>query len=606
MDLAVGRFPARTPDEARILVDRTIRYVTQTDNTGLWQNRVLLFADYKPGEGSIHMANTEQLYNIAQQESPCLNVSKIYFDNFPIQGTAAGARFPTARQALITDLNRGSLLVNYVGHGGETGLSNSQIFEVPDIASLSNANSLAFWVTATCDFGRHDDPDRKSGAEFLVTNPNGGAIGCLTSVREVFSGQNQVFNSNFFRNVFDFDADLGRYITLGETTQRTKNMSWGVADVNNRNFGLLGDPGIQLAFARYRTVLTDINTRPVEPNAPDTLRALQFVTLRGEVQDRNGERLTSFFGDMDLAVFDKPKQNITREMAFKFFTQDVVLFNGRVSVNAGEFTASFYVPLDISYEIGPGKVSFFASSPQVDAAGCNTDFIVCCTDPNATSNDHPPTVALHMNDLNWVSGGMTDQSPMLIALLADDQGINTTGLGVGRELVAFLNGDERDPIVLNEFYSAKKDSYNEGEVRYRLSGLPEGRYNLRMKVWDVTNNSGEGYTDFVVASDAKLALDNILNYPNPFTTHTTFFFNHNKPGELLEAQVRIFTVSGKMVKTLRSSFFADGNLCNHIDWDGLDEFGDRIGRGVYVYQVVLRQPSTGETAAEYEKLVLLR
>jgi hypothetical protein len=212
---------------------------------------------------------------------------------------------------------------------------------------------------------------------------------------------------------------------------------------------------------------------------------------------------------------------------------------------------------------------------------------------------------LYMNDESFAFGGITNESPTILAFVEDESGINTVGNGIGHDIVAVLDENSDKPIVLNDYYEAELDSYQRGSIRYSLSELEEGRHSLTLKVWDVHNNSSQEYTEFVVAREAELAIEHVLNYPNPFTTHTDFFFEHNQAGSSLEVQIQIFTVSGKLIKTIDSFVMTDGFRSEPIAWDGTDDFGDRIGRGVYLYKVRVRN-TEGDYAEKLEKLVILR
>jgi len=364
---------------------------------------------------------------------------------------------------------------------------------------------------------------------------------------------------------------------------------------------------LPLALTDFEVAITAVNGQPYQANNTDTLRALGQVRIQGEIQDRNGTYQPGFNGEVQLAVYDKPQIRRTYKANYLWSDQSVLLFNGRATVTAGRFDLTFVLPLDINYAPGNGRLTVYADLANQAALGCTDDFIICCTEPGVDPNaSTPPMVELYLNDENWIDGGMTNQEPLLLANVRDDLGINTTGLGVGRDLTAVLNDNEAEPIVLNDFYEAKRDTANEGRIEYRLRDLEPGEHRVQVKVWDVTNKSATAETFFIVENDAELALDRVLNYPNPFTTRTNFFFEHNRVGEQLIAQIRIYTVSGRLVKYLESEFTATGTLANHIEWDGLDEYGDRIGRGVYVYEVTLRVPRTSETISEYQKLVLLR
>lgn len=603
LDISIGRFPVNTIEEATIMVDKVVNYYSNPTTFGEWRQSVLLVADHKDTDGTTHVSQADSYTQLIDKNAPCYNVDKIYLDNYDMLSTANGNRFPDATEALHNKLSKGSLIVNYTGHGGETGWSNAKILEIPDITKLDNGYKLPVYVTATCEFGRWDDPNRAAGAEEVILAQNGGAIAMFTTVRVVYSGPNYVLNTNFYRHVFEFDTILGRMPTMGEVFTVTKNNSW-LSQINNRNFTLLGDPALALNYPKYKAVISTINGNSATDSIVDSIATMTKVTVSGEVQDEFGNKLTNYNGDMKISVFDKPSKFVTKRIPFTFFWQKNKIFNGAASVNNGDFTFEFVVPIDISYEDGFGKISVYFDNDQTDGGGCADQIYVGGT--GSITDDKGPELELFMNDEKFADGGMVGSSPMLLAKLFDENGINTVGNGIGHELTAILNQNENEVIVLNDYYEAEKDSYQNGTIRYPFSELPVGQHSVRVKVWDVANNSAEGTVTFVVADDAEMALGHVLNYPNPFTTNTKFYVEHNRNGNLMDIQIKIFTVSGKLVKTLEDSFFSDGNLYCDLDWDGLDEYGDKLGRGVYVYQVTLKQVESGEKATKFEKLVVLR
>ena len=223
---------------------------------------------------------------------------------------------------------------------------------------------------------------------------------------------------------------------------------------------------------------------------------------------------------------------------------------------------------------------------------------------NVAEDNIGPTIDLFLNDSTFIKGGMTDEQPVLIANVFDENGINTVGNGIGHDIVAVLDQNSANAIVLNDYYESDLDTYKSGKIKYPFSSLSEGKHTLTLKVWDVYNNSGTAETEFVVANDANIAIDHVLNYPNPFTTNTGFFFEHNAPGQELEVTIQIFSVSGKLVKIIENNVVADGYRIGPIRWDGRDEFGDKIGKGIYVYKVKVTSPNSGSTE-QIEKLVIL-
>lgn len=605
LDIAVGRLPVSTPASANSVVDKIIRYVNEPSGFGPWRNKVVLVADHKDDEGYIHLSQADSYGPDIEAADPCINVDKIYMDNYTMETTASGSKFPDGKSALLKSLDEGSLLVNYTGHGGEIGWSNSSILDIADINSLTNGNRLPAYITATCEFGRWDDPGRLSGAETMFLKEQGGSIAMFTTVRVVYSGPNFVLNQNFYNYVLTEDTVAGRMPTMGEVFMRTKNASW-LNGINNRNFSLMGDPAMTLAYPELKAVITKINGVNVSSTAIDTLSALSLVTVEGEIQDANGQFQNNFTGDLFTTVFDKPAMFTTKRAPYNFFWQKNRIFNGTASVTNGRFSFQFVVPIDISYEDGLGKISLYTKDPQRDGAGCNKRIYIGGSGQGTIVDDKGPELELFMNDEKFVDGGMVNPDPLMLAEIFDDNGLNTVGTGIGHELTAVLDNNEQDVILLNDYYAASKNSYKEGRISYPFEDLTPGEHSLKVKVWDVANNSSSATITFVVADDANMALGHVLNYPNPFTTHTQFLIEHNRNGSVLDVQVKIYTVAGKLVKTLQDNFYADGNLYSELTWDGLDDYGDAIGRGVYVYQVVVRDDTRGGNISKFEKLVVLR
>lgn len=607
LDVAIGRMPVKNVADADILVDKVINYISNPDGYGAWRNRVVLVADHKDSDGVIHISQADSYTPDIDRSNSCINVDKIYMDNYLMENTASGGRFPDGKDALLKSLDEGSLLVNYTGHGGEIGWSNASILDISDINNLRNGNRLPAYITATCEFGRWDDPGRTSGAEVLFLKEEGGSIAMFTTVRVVYSGPNYVLNQNFYDYVLSRDTVENRWPTMGEVFQKTKNASW-LGGINNRNFSLMGDPGMPLAYPTLNAAVTKINGVPISTidTIPDTLGALSLVTIEGEIRDDAGTLQSNFSGDMQISVFDKPSKFITKRAPFPFKWQKNRVFNGQATVTNGIFTFQFVVPIDISYEDGLGKISLYVNNNANDGAGCNDNIFIGGSSGASIVDNEAPEMELFMNDEHFADGGLVGRSPLMIADVYDENGLNTVGTGIGHELTAILDGNENDVIVLNDFYKADINMYQEGRIEYPFKDLTDGEHTLEVKVWDVANNSAKRTISFVVADDANMALGHVLNYPNPFSTRTNFYIEHNRNGHLLNVSVRVYTTSGRLVKSLDDTFFAEGNLYSSLEWDGLDEYGDAIGRGVYVYQVTVRDEESGERVNTFEKLVLLR
>ncbi|HVG42766.1 MAG TPA: type IX secretion system sortase PorU, partial [Chitinophagaceae bacterium] len=450
----------------------------------------------------------------------------------------------------------------------------------------------------------------QSLGEELIVRPKTGAIALMTTTRTVFAFSNRVMNDNYLRIALQRDS-AGKYKTLGEAVQAAKNFTYqNFGDVaNNRKFTLLGDPAMTLAFPKLQVTATTINGVDLAADA-DTLQAMDMVNLQGEVKDKNGVLLNNFNGTVYLSLFDKPQTVTTLgndPTSFKvpFSVQTGVLFKGKATVTAGKFLFNFKLPKDINYQYGKGKISLYAQNGADDGGGFSNNIIIGGLSTNASSDREGPTINAYLNNEQFVGGSITGSTPILILKLTDSSGINTGGTGIGHDLVATLDNDNRTYFVLNSFYESELDNYQKGSLRFQLPELAPGRHSLKIKAWDAVNNSSEHTLEFIVNNKNKLVIDHVLNYPNPFTTKTAFWFEHNQSGEDLKVKVEVFTVTGKLVKTLQQTINNSGNRSSDLEWDGRDDLGDKVGRGVYVYRLQVIAPN-GKKASMLQKLMILR
>jgi hypothetical protein len=602
LDIGVGRFPVKSFEEAREVTDKTISY-SGPGSMGDWRNTLCFIGDDE--DFNIHMTQADALAKSVEQKRPGFIITKIYLDAYQQITTSSGPRYPDVNAAINQRINRGALIINYTGHGGESGLAHERIMEISDILSWENKDRYPLFITATCEFSRFDDWEQTSAGECVLLNPEGGGAALLSTTRLVYSGPNHALNEQFYNFAFEKDENQ-QYLRLGDIIRLTKNNSG--AGINRRSFALLGDPAIVLNYPKYRIAATAINGIPVSAN-PDTLKALGKVTVSGIIEDDNGNVFSSYNGTIYPTVFDKV--SVIKTLAndggdpFTFSIRNRILYKGKASITNGEFSFDFIVPKDISYNYGPGKISFYGMDELTDANGSFDEVIIGGSSDSISDDTEGPTMKIFMNDDKFVFGGTTDENPKLLIYVSDSSGINTVGTGIGHDLTAILDDATVNPVVLNDYYEADKDSYQSGKILYQFKNLEEGTHKLKVKVWDVHNNSAEDYTEFIVASSEDFIIKNLLNYPNPFTTHTSFYFEHNQPGTDLDILIQVFTVSGKLVKTIENRVTATGYRCGPFEWDGLDDFGSRIGRGVYIYRLKVRTNS-GQTVEKFEKLVILR
>lgn len=595
LDLGIGRFPVQNVTSARQMVDKVIRY-HDPKGLGDWRNNIVLLTDDE--DNNIHMHDGMAYAKIVEDNYEEYNVRKVYSDAYKQETVGNGQRYPDVVKEVNRAFNDGALIVNYSGHGGEVQLGAEKFVEIPQINSWSGGERLPLFITATCEFSRFDDPARQSAGELVLLNPNGGSIGLLTTVRLVYQWPNLQLNKNFYiDNAFSYAPD--QVPAVGDLMRKTKNET--TPSVNNRSFAYLGDPAVKLAYPKYHVVATEINATPIG-SLDDTLNALSNFTLTGEVQDFQNAKLSNFTGTVNTTIF-APAQDVTTlandqgsyEETYKAYTS--IIYKGKASVVNGEFSFNFILPRDLPYEIGNAKISFYASDGTEDANGYEYFKLSPKIDVNAIPDQAGPEIRLFMNDSFFVRGGITDENPHIYALIYDESGINTTGLGIGRDISGVLDNDNKELIVLNEYYDANIDDFQRGVVYYPLTGLAEGEHSLTVKVWDVYNNSATATTNFIVSNRVEFVIDKLMAYPNPFYQSTTISFEHNQTGKILDMRVLIYDSQGNLVKTLTATELATGSRMNSLVWNPYRGGYSELAPGVYHFKLVVKNEEGKEVEA---------
>ena len=612
LDIAVGRIVADTPELANILVDKIINYDAQP-SFGRWRNNFVLVSDDVDElfEFNQLQGNLDELGDEISEEKPFVNVFKIHSDSFEQQSSAGGDRYPQVNEAISNAIEIGALVVTYLGHGGEELLSSEAIVTQSVVENLDNGERLPLVVTVTCEFGKFDNPERPTGGERLLWNPDGGAVAIVTTTREISVTLGVNFNDELAGQLFSFGSN--EVVSVAENIRISKN---NINDTLRRVIFFCGDPAMKLAFAKPDIQLTAINDSPIENGLP-TLRALDLVKVNGQVTNEAGQIITDYNGTLAVTLFDKDidrqtlgndgvRNNAGELLIMDFKTLGAILYRGQASVENGVFEFTFRMPRDTAIPVGNGRLNFYSERTGVleDQTGVNTDVLIGGLNENAPVDNEGPIINLFLNDESFVNGGITNNAPIILAKLEDENGINTAS-GIGHDIIAIIDGDEENPIIMNEFYETEIDDFTRGTATRKIRDLEPGLHTLTFRAWDVYNNSSTAELQFVVVESDELELENVLNYPNPFVNYTEFWFNHNRPFEPLDVQVQIFTVSGKVVKTINQSVVTDGFLSRDITWDGKDDFGQAIGKGVYVYKITVKSTLTNKRVEKFEKLVIL-
>ena len=617
LDIAVGRMLADSPQRAKEIVDKIEGYYAE-EAFGNWRNNILLISDDVdlPFERVLQQT-TDDIATDVKAQKPFFNSIKLHSDAFQQQSSSGGDRYPEVNEAIKDAIDVGALVVNYFGHGGELGLARERIFDISDSQNISNNCKFNCFVTVTCEYTKYDDPGRQTAGEVTYWNTKGGAIALITTTRQIFVTVGTDYNEVLEDYLFAYGSN--EYPSMAEALRLTKLDNQIVGSFQKRLVHFIGDPAMKLSIPQPNIKLTKVNDVPITQTT-DVLQSLGKVKLSGEVTDVNGNLLSDYNGILVATVFDKEidrktlaNDNVSDSnglIILDFTTLGETIFNGQATINNGLFDFEFVVPRDIGIPVGQGKVSFYAKRNNTleDQTGHSFNIQVGGINENASEDNIGPLVNLFMNDENFVSGGITNQSPTLLAKLQDDNGINTAS-GIGHDITAILDGDETNPFVLNDYYTADVDDFTNGTVSFPFRDLEPGLHTVTLKAWDVYNNSSVSEIQFIVFdNNEELVINNVLNYPNPFVDYTEFWFNHNS-SDVLDISVQIFTVSGKLVKTINGQTNQSGKststLSRDIEWDGRDDFGDKIGKGVYVYKLKVKSERLNKQIEKVQKLVIL-
>ena len=610
LDLGVGRLPAKTAAEALALYNKIRTYNTR-QNMLDWRNNLLFVGDDE--DGGLHMEQANNLADYVKSRYPQFVVKKVLLDAYKQESTSTGSRYPEVNRIIADNIQKGILIYNYNGHGGERGLAAEQILMREDLIKLNNPDNLPLFVTATCEFSRFDDLTDNEGSliestsagETSLLNATGGSIALLSTTRIVYSDRNYFLNTKFYHVVFTRDEN-GNYLKLGDVIRMTKDSTG--TQRNKLNFILLGDPALTLALPGYDVVTDSINGRDVS-SSTDTLKAFSRVRVSGHLEGNGNNILADFQGIIYPSVFDK---NLTvntlsndGEDPFSFEAQENLIYKGKASVKDGYFSFEFMVPKDITYSVGKGKMVYYSQDSVSDANGYFSDFNIGGTNPIVTSDDNGPEISLYMNDDYFTNTGITNANPVIYALISDESGINMVGNGIGHDITGIVDGNVAEPIILNDFFESDLDDFSKGTLTYPMADLNEGWHSLKVKVWDVFNNSAEKTIDFNVITGDNIIMSNLYNYPNPASDITWFRFEHNKPGEILEVTITVFNMTGSMVAVLKETVSTSGFTSEPLEWDLKDENGNSLRQGIYPYRVNITDMN-GSSTESYRKLVIVK
>ncbi|HEY5826016.1 MAG TPA: type IX secretion system sortase PorU, partial [Cyclobacteriaceae bacterium] len=595
MEIGVGRLSIKKIADAQNIVDKLISYDLNKNTFGHWRKDILFVAD--DGDFNIHQNQSNQMADEIEQNHPVFNTTKLFLDSYKQKERPSGQYSDDATNTFNRAINKGALIVNFTGHGSEQVWMQEKILDPSSIGEWKNKNQFPLFVTATCEFGRHDDPLLISSGELILTRKNAGAIGLVTTARPVNSSTNFILNKAFYNSLFQ--KVNGKNKDLGAVFRDTKNRS--LSGVSNRNFSFLGDPSMKLAIPEKEITISEIKTA----NDSDTLKALSTVTIKGQITNA-GSEVTNFSGILQATLFDKRSEQNTlgdENPVFTFKTWDHIIFQGTATVTSGMFEFNCIVPVSIAQEVGNGKLSLYSYNDTFtdQAAGFSNNFKVGETDINSDLDNQGPLINLFLGDTTYRDGGAVATNTHLVAVLSDEHGIDISGYENGNLEITL---DDSITFIGNSYYEAFMDDFTKGMMSYPISDLAKGAHVLRLKSADTYGNLTEKSITFSIGDENQLIIDSFNNYPNPFPEKTTFQFTHNRPGEDLEAQLVVYNSVGQVINTMQ--FAVPESLYNVTltDWYATMD-GTKLNNGIYFVKLLVRSLSDGAKNEKLTKLIIL-
>lgn len=584
-DVAVGRLPARTPDEAKTLVNKIISYA-QNEYAGPWQNEICMMGD--DGNDNSHMKTADKVATMIESTYPNYNVDKIYWDAYQRTSSSTGYSYPDVTRLIKQQLQNGALMMNYCGHGAAYAMSHELVMKLTDFES-QQSNYLPLWMTASCDIMPFDGQEENIG-ETVMLNSKGGGIAFFGTTRTVYATYNEVMNLAFTKHVLTPGMAIGEAVRLAkcELVEKSSDLT-----CNKLQYTLLGDPALQLNTPRQKMVVDSINGMPATQGIK--LAAGSIVKITGHVE-LNNETDTDFNGIVTLSVRDAEETITCRlndrsstgaDKAFVYQDRTNYLYRGSENVTEGVFHFTFAIPKDISYTDGSGLMTLYAINADKtrSAHGENESFELIGSS-TALTDSIGPSVYCYLNSKNFKNGGKVNTTPYFIAELYDDSGINASGSSIGHDLELIIDGDMNQTYNLNNYFEYDFGDYRSGSIGFSIPQLSIGTHKLLFRAWDILNNSTTTELLFEVSEDAGAGEFNVTCTQNPASTNTQFVITHDRPGSELKVTLDVFDLGGRQLWRQTDTVMATNDTVT-IDWNLNVAGGSRLHTGLYLCRLTL-------------------
>lgn len=603
MVIGVGRFPVQTKDEAKAAVDKSETYLSKAD-FGAWKNAVLFVAD--DGDKCEHIKYADSVAKIVEEKQPDVDVKRIFMEMYAPERSSTGIVYPKAHEDFMKSINEGCLVLNYVGHGGYNALSDEGLYKHKHIEEWTNKGRLPFFITATCDFCPFDDNHLESSGEKSFLYPHGGFIGLFTTTRLVYGSSNNRIHKALYDFLLETNDD-GRRYTIGEASFNAKLKARNLT--NSLKYVLIGDPALTLDFGTERYVATEeINGQHIDI-CDSPIAALKTNVVKGSIRNADNSLCDSFNGQVMVTLYDKRATKImTGPVSGSTYTYEDngnILYSGMVPVKGGSFDVSFILSKDIDFEVGYGRLSYYAYSvDSVEASGSLNTVLVGGVSDNISDDGQGPEITMWIDYPEFSDGGNTGPNPIVYARISDESGINTSGLGVGHNISICIDNDRENAINANDFFSYDVGSFTSGMLEYQLPTLPDGHHVITLKAWDNINNSSIKEININSSVHSGISFGTVELFPQPYFNESSFklSFSHNSGAGNMDITMRLYALNGQQLAQSSATIAASGSRFDDIDVSSFLPSIKGLSSGIYFLNVDIR--NNGRKGVFTKKIII--
>ena len=610
MNVSVGRMIVRNVSEARAVVNKLEKYMSKPIY-GSWKNQVMLVADDE-NEG-IHMIQSLAMDSIMRASGGAdLVRNYVFIDAFNYVSEGGARTYPDARAKMFNRLNEGTLWWNYIGHSSTQNWTAEGLLKRADVETNLFYKRLPVLYAATCEFCRFDNSVTSSG-ELVFTNPNGGAIAVICPPRLALIQSNGALSNAMARYIFSRD-EKGRPQRIGDILRLAKKDLSASTD-NHRRYFVFGDPAMRLAYAPYTAQVKTINGKPVDSNNMPVFKAREQVEFAGDILDFSGQVATNFNGSIVSTLYGCQESVTTHGYGgddgrqVTYLDRPNRLAINVDSVNGGHFTVRVIIPSEVNNEYdnySPSMINLYAydSRDTLEAKGANSDFYIYgYEDDEVADTIGPNIITMGLNDETFVNGSDVNESPLLLATVSDDSGVNFSSAGIGHSMTLTLDGTISYNDLLSYYTPQFAEEGTLGSISYQLNDLATGPHTLRLRVWDVYNNVSEKTISFNVVKGLAPEIADVYCAANPASVETSFYVKHNRPDAVVTVTIEVYDLLGRRVWSTTQSGRSDMYTSTPVTWDLTDAGGRRVPRGIYVYRATISTDGIKE-ATKAKKLAV--